>query len=123
MARLDQGEAVGLVQLGADLGQQLVGRHRDRAGEAGGGPHTFLDGAGNRARLAGQFGRVDVDLIDATVFDGRRDFRDGGLEQARVGAVFVEVERQRQGMRAPADRRPGLYAPVGDLFGGKVSAG
>jgi hypothetical protein len=38
---------------------------------------------------------VDVDLIDAAILDVRRHGGDGGLEQARVVAIGVEVDRQQ----------------------------
>ena len=42
-----------------------------------------------------QVGEVDVDLVDAAVFDLRRDRAHRLLEHARITAVFVEVGRQQ----------------------------
>ena len=43
---------------------------------------------------------IDIDLIDAAIFDHRREVRDLGLEFARVMAVLVEIHRQQDGVRA-----------------------
>jgi hypothetical protein len=43
----------------------------------------------------GHVGEVDVDLVDAPVFDLWCQAPHGGLEQARVPAVFVEVHWQQ----------------------------
>jgi hypothetical protein len=88
--RLDDRETVGLVELGRDLGQELVRRDGDRAGE----PRRLVDGGLERLRYvacappgidlrfarvvalgAGRIdvGEIDVDLVDAAVLDARRN--------------------------------------------------
>ncbi len=47
-------------------------------------------------RAATESREVDVDLVDAAVFDDRRDRSHRCLEQARVLAVFVEIDRQQR---------------------------
>jgi len=92
-------QAVGLVELGGDLREQLVRRDADRAAEPGRVAHHCLErkahGAAGVVVNAGQLAEVDVDLVDAAVLDDRRDASHGRLEQARVLAVFVEVDRQQ----------------------------
>ena len=43
----------------------------------------------------GDVGQVDVDLVDAAILDVRGDRANGGLEQARIVTVRVEVDRQQ----------------------------
>ena len=61
-------EAVGLVEVGGDLGEQLVRRQPDRADEAGLGAHLALQlpGAGLRRRALGE---VEVGLVQAGDLD------------------------------------------------------
>ncbi len=126
-------QPVGLVQLGGDLGEQLVRRHADRAGQAGGALDVVADLLRERAHAAagvvadrvvhaGHVAEVDVDLVDAAVLDHRRDLGDRGLEQARVAPVLVEVDRQqhrvgaaRGGLHQP---HPGMHAMVARGVGG-----
>jgi hypothetical protein len=49
-------------------------------------------------------GQVDIDFIDAAVFDVRRDGGHGVLEQARHLAVGVEIDRQQDGVRRQLGR-------------------
>jgi hypothetical protein len=98
----EQRQAVGLVEFGAELGEQLVGRDADRAAEAGGVLHRLLqppaDGRACIGLCAGHLGQVDVDLVDAAVFDQWGDRAHRGLEEPRIGAVLVEVDRQQHGI-------------------------
>ena len=107
--QLQQGQAIGLVQIGAQLGQQLVGRDADRAAQPGGVVHGVLQAlaeradtaqrvAINRVLRARHLGQVEVDLVDAPVFHHRGDLDHGGLEQARVAAVLVEIRGQQDGI-------------------------
>ena len=102
-----QGQAVGLVEIGRDLGQQLVGRDPDRTTEARGCAHRRLEFGRERARrgpvVAGlharafehEVGQVEIDFVDAAVFDQGRDRTHRLFEQARIFAVFVEIGRQQ----------------------------
>src|SRR5581483_7023162 len=96
----EHGKAVGLVELGADLREQLVRRDRDRAREPGRAQHAVLDRASQRRRVAGQLGEIDIGLVDAVVLHDRRHLADRRLEQARDAAVLVEVDRQEHALRA-----------------------
>ena len=99
----EQRQSVGLVELGGDLRQQLVGRDADRAGEAGALAHGRLEIQADRATGivvdSGQVAQVGVDLVDAAILDQRRDLAHRALEQARVLAVLVEVDRQQHRVR------------------------
>src|SRR4029453_16795460 len=87
--------------------QQLVGGDTDRTAQAGGGTHVVADVLRQRAYAAewvvahrvlraGHLGQVDVDLVDAAVFDQRRDLGHGRLEAPRVQAVALEIGGQQQ---------------------------
>ncbi len=109
----DDREAVGLVELGRDLRDQLVGREADRAVQAGGVAHGLLQFATDVARAPPGFGmrfdrvdvgpepgrdhvrEVDVDLVDAAVLDLRRERAHRRLEEPRILPVLVEVDRQQ----------------------------
>ena len=69
---IDNRNAVGLVELAGHFGQQFVGRHTDRAGQTGCGSDGFLNQPRQHpapfALAARYFGKVNVDLINATVF-------------------------------------------------------
>jgi len=66
--------------------------------------HGGLDAAGQLEGLARHVGQVDIDLIDAAVFDFRRDAQHGLLEQPRIVAVGVEVHRQQHRVRRQLGR-------------------
>src|SRR3990167_9436562 len=110
----DDADAVGLVELARHLGDQLVGRHTDGAGDSGGLEDALLNESSQHAPAltlaAGHLGEVDVDLVHAAVLHHRRDLQDGALEQARDAAHFVKVHRQQDGLRAELGR---LHEPHG----------
>ena len=97
-------DALGLVELAGHLGEQLVGRHADGTGQAGFLENLFLDQARQHppalALATGHVGEVDVDLVDAAVLHQRGDLGDGALEQPRVFAHLVKIDRQHDGLRA-----------------------
>ncbi len=101
-------DAVGLVEFAGHLGDQLVGRDADRAGQAGAREDAALDQPCQHppafALAARHVGEIDVDLVDASVLDQRRDLADGGLEGARELAHLVEIDRQHQRLRAQLRR-------------------
>ena len=105
--RLQQRQAIGLVEFRADFRQQLVRRDAHRTAEPGGRVHGLFQREAERAPAvgvhAGQRAQVDVDLVDAAVFDQRCDRAHRGLERQRVLAVFVKVHRQQHRVR----REPG----------------
>src|SRR5690606_40795924 len=100
----DDADAIGLVELAGQFGQQLVRRHADGAGQARGLEDAPLDQGGQFAAAvaldAGYVREVDVDLVDAAVLHHGRDVGGRLLEQAREAAYFVEVHRQQQAVRA-----------------------
>ena len=96
---IEQRQAVGLFEVGADFRQQLAGADGYRAGESGGVLHRLLDAACEALPVVGQVAQVDVDFVDAAIFDLRCDGRHGRLEQARVMAVGVEIDRQQDRVR------------------------
>ena len=77
----EQRQAVRLVEVGADLRQQLVGRDADRTRQAGGRAYRVLDALREGRRVVGKGAEVDVDFVDAAVFDLRRELRNRGLEE------------------------------------------
>ena len=100
VVRPEQGQAARLVELGGQLRKQLVRRDADRAAEAAGGlsDRVFQPLCERPAGIglsAGQVGQVDVDLVDAAVLDDRGDGTNGCLEEPRVVAVPVEIDRQQ----------------------------
>ena len=42
---------------------------------------------------AGKIAEVDVDFVNAAIFNDGRDFGHRGFEQARIPAVFIEISR------------------------------
>jgi hypothetical protein len=58
-----------------------------------------------RARVSsGERAQVDVDLVDAAVFDAAARGCDGGLEEARVVPVGGEIDRQENRVRRQLGR-------------------
>ena len=98
VGHVQQGNAVRLVEIGADLRQQLVRGDADRAGQAGGLENGLLDAPGQRQTVFGKVGKIDVDLVDAPVFDQRGDAGHGGLEAPGVVAIGLEIGRQQDGI-------------------------
>ncbi len=100
----DNADAVGLVELAGKLGEQLVGRDANGAGELRHFEDALLDAARQLAATvafaAGDVGEVDVDLVDAAVLHHRRDLRDSAFEEPGDTAYFVEIHRQQDGVRA-----------------------
>ena len=98
------GDAVGLVELAGHFGDQLVGRHADRAGQARGLKNAFLDQARQHpptfALATGHVSKVDVDLVHAPVLHDGRDVEDDAFEGAREMPVALKVHRQQEGLRA-----------------------
>lgn len=92
------------MELRGDLGEQLVGRNADGAGEACGVPHGLLEALGELLRLAGHVGQIEVDLVDAPVLDEGCDLRHGGLERARDAAVGLVVAGEQYGVRGQGRR-------------------
>lgn len=129
-ARLDildaqQGDAIRLLEVGADFRQELVRRDADRAGEAGGFPDGLLDPSCQVRRAAGHVSQVDKDFVDAAVLYFRRDGGDGRLEQAGIVPVGIEIDGQQDGVgrelrgfhqsHAREDaKRPGFIGGGGD---------
>ena len=108
VAFLHDGNAVGLVKFAGHLGQQLVGRHANRAGEAGLFKNRPLDQPRQRPPAVplatGHVGEVDVHLVNAPVFYLRRDLGNLAFEQARKAPDFVKIDRQHDGLRAQLGR-------------------
>ena len=108
------GDAVGLVELAGHLGDQLVGGHADRAGQARGVKNAFLDQPGQHAPAfalaAGHVGEVDVDLVHAAVLHDGCDVGDDAFEGARKVSVTVKIHRQQDGLRAELG---GFHQPHG----------
>jgi hypothetical protein len=83
---VDDGNAVGLVELAGHFGQQLVGGHAHRAGEACGLENAFLYQPRQHppafALTARHGGEVDVHLVHPPVFHDGCNVGDDGLEFA-----------------------------------------
>ena len=77
----------------------------------------------HRVLRAGQVAEVDVDLVDAAVFDQRRHLGHGGLELARVVAVLLEVHRQQHGVRRQRGRLHQAHAGVHAVVARRVGGG
>ena len=105
---VDDGNAIGLVELAGHLGQQPVGRHADGTGEPRLFKDAFLDEprqhAPTLALAARHVGKVDVHLVHATVLHHGRNLQNGSLEGARVAAHLVKVHRQHDGLGAQLGR-------------------
>jgi len=104
IAVLDDREPVGLVHVGGELGELLVRRDADRAGQAGRRPDRRLQPAPeHRAAFeldTGDVAEIEVDLVDAAVLHHRGDLDHGGLESARHRTVAIEVGGQEHAIRA-----------------------
>ena len=133
----DDRHAIGLVELGGDLREQLVRRDADRRRQSGRRAHRVLDRLRERAYLGERVGlrflardgrgridvgQIDVDLVDPAVLDLRRDRGDGLLEEARIAPVRVEIDRQpdRVGRETRGLHEPhaGVDAECARLVGG-----
>ncbi len=123
IAGCQQGEPVGFVELGANLGEELVGGDADGAAQSRGFAHRLLDAGADIGALAWDVAQVDVDLVDAAVFDLARECGDGGLEQAGVVPVRVEIRRQQDGvggeLRGLHHAHGGEYAQRAGFVGGR----
>ena len=104
----NDGNTIGLVKFASHFGQQLVGRHADRAGQAGVLKNRFLDQARQHppafALAAGYLGKVDVHLVHPPVFHQRGDVGDDGFKALRVMPVLRKVHRQQHRLRAQLGR-------------------
>jgi hypothetical protein len=121
------GDPGGLLQVGAQLGQQLVGRHAQGARQPGGLTHGLLqvqgDGPGAIAAAVGvEGGEVQVDLVDAPILHLRGNGAHRGLEEARMVPVGVEVGGQQDGVRCQLgglhQTHAGMHAQRPCLVGG-----
>ena len=92
---LHNADAVGLVKFAGELGQQLIGRYANGASQPRGAKNGLLQQARQRFAVlplpAWDVGKVDIHLVNATVFHNRRDFGDDGFEAARVLAVALHI--------------------------------
>ena len=109
---MHDGNAVGLVELAGHFGQQFVGRHADRAGQAGIVKNRFLDQSRQHptafALATGHLGKVDVHLIHPPVFHDRRDLGNDRFESLRIVPVLCKVHRQQNRLRTEFG---GLHEP------------
>ena len=96
----DQGDAARFVEVGGDLGDQLVRRDTDRATEPGRIKNMLLQCQGECAAACLKRRQIEIDLVDAAVFDRIGDLRDRGLELARDHPVTLEINRQKDAFRA-----------------------
>ena len=105
---IHNGNAIGFVKFAGHLGQQFVGGHADRAGQARGIEHGFLHQARQAAPAlalpAGHLGQVQVHLVYAPVFHQRRNFGQHAFKLAREFAVFLKIHWQQQRLRAQLGR-------------------
>jgi hypothetical protein len=100
----DDGEAARLVEIGGDLGQELVVGEADRDGDA----DLLLDPAGKTDegdRRAGMVqplgaGEVEEGLVDRDRLDQRRQLQHEPPHLAADTAVFVDVGRDHHRVRA-----------------------
>jgi hypothetical protein len=94
----------------------LVRCDADRTGQSGRRMHPVLQSARYRATAvvlgARNVGEVDVDLVDAAVLDARCDASHRRLEESRVLAIFVEVDRQQDRRRGQLRRLHHAHARV-----------
>ena len=72
----DAGVAIGLVYVGSELGEELVGSDADRAGEVELGfdePTDFDGDIGGRAEEMGRAGDIEEGFVDGDGLDGWRE--------------------------------------------------
>ena len=104
IALVHDADAIRLVELACHLGQQLVRRHADRAGQAGGVQDAAPDALGQHAAAVQlairHLGEIDIDLVDAAVLHHRGDAGDDGLEASRKIPVALKIGRQQDCVRA-----------------------
>ena len=103
LAQRQQRQAVWFVQIGADLGQQLVWCDAHRAGEAGSTAYRILEELAGTSTLivkrSGKLGQIDIDFVYTAVFDYRCDRAYCSLEKTGILSVLVEIDRQQHGVR------------------------
>ncbi len=112
LARRDHGQAVGLVQIRPDLGEQLGGRRADRAGDpAGGGgdPRLQVHAEADHtveAEVGAGGGEINIRLVDADLLDQRGHL--GEQAHHHLAGAFVGGEARRQVGRGPWSEPAGL---------------
>ena len=101
---MNDGNAIGLVELAGHFGNQFVGCNAHRAGQASGFKNAFLNQACQHPAAftlaARHLCEINVNLVYAAVFHERRNFRDDVFEDFRVVPVLIEIHRQQNGLRA-----------------------
>ena len=106
--RLQDGDAIGFVQLAGHLGQQLVGCHANRAGQARGLENAFLDQScqhpATLALTTRYIGEVDVHLVHTAVFHQRGNLCDEAFELSRVVSVLLKIHGQQNRIGAQLGR-------------------
>ena len=119
---LKNGQAVGFFQVGTYFGQELVGRDADRACQARGREHGLLDSFTKWLGWFVDVTKVDVDFVDATIFDAGSDGGHGRLEQRGIVTIGLKVGRQQNGIRCHPSRlhqaHPGKHPKGARLIGG-----
>ena len=108
----DQGDTARFVEVGGDLGDQLVWRDTDRAAQPGRIENMLLQCQGEFAGLRFQRCQIEIDLVDAAVFDRIGHLPDCSLELARDHAVALEIDRQKDAVRAFSRRNRQWHARV-----------
>ena len=101
---MDDRNAIRFVELTGHFGNQFVGRHANRAGEARGFINTFLNEPSQHpatfSLASRHLGEIDVNLVHTAIFHERRNVCDDAFEYLGEVTVLVKVHRQQNGLRA-----------------------
>ena len=104
VSRVNDGDAIGLIQFTGNFCQQFVGRHTNRAGQASACEYRALHAFGERqvvvcssagCQLRRHGIEINIDLVDPTIFHAWGDGGDRGLEEPGVTTVLLKIGRQQ----------------------------
>ena len=123
---LDDEESVGFVHIGGELGEELVWRHADGAGELGfimnESADLFRD-VNRRPKELERSGDIEEGLIDGDGLDrGREPFKDFE-DLARNGLVIAVTTRHNDRVWAESERDGGGLSGVASVFSCFVGSG
>ena len=125
VAGLHHDQTIGLAQVAAHLGDQLVGRDPDRNGQPGGRYDLGLQPACDlrrRPEKSLRTGDIEERLIDRNLFDGRRETAEDRHHFAADALVLGAVHRHEDALRAQGQRRPQRHRRMHAELAGLVAA-
>jgi hypothetical protein len=112
-----------LAHLGGDLGDQFVGRHADRAGQAEFVVDALLQAARDSLRVFAQVADIHESLVNRDLLDQRREIAQALHDLFGHFAVIAAVMRDDQQARAEPQRPAHRHGRTDPKAAGGVGAG